>query len=603
MSAQIEHLIPEDSPFSLCLDYSKLDIQRLRRAFSNAPTIEIVAPTRSGAPPLSTTFAGNMTSNPAMMSYMMDEAESVVTLKVTKVGILNRRDESYEGSSKKSSKKWKQWGLILTSAQLLFFKDTIWTGALQSQIADQAGDAQLKDDPANIIITPRITYFRPDAVISLSDAIAVLDDGCVSHPYAFRLYANQAGQVRQYMIQAHSQEEMLDWMTKINYCGAFRSVGIRRLDAFSAEERMSLQRMRSGISAASSASNPTASGSSSASSSSANLASATNSRVGALVAESNIQILRRLEERVEEVEPKLNQLDESLHMLLQELEEHLRLARHFSIMTPFQKTTRERIEIAAVPLGIRVRKLRLEAIKAEARRAILAKDCEQAKKLSRSSSPALGVSSDRAPGDAEAKERSKGTRYLNPNSVQPGGTLQIDTTAVPRYAGSQPLVPVDELTPVYRSSQESDEKVGEGAAALDVPLRAGLPSRTTDGGPPLTPQWAGRSPADSIATPATPASEVSADASTLQHAETESSAGPAGRTSSGSEEAADWHATAAAPEKRVSLATLPSISADDMETLTRAHKLGMKRIPTRTSLSQVLFTPPNVNLDDPGPFG
>ncbi len=67
--------------------------------------------------------------------------EEVVSLKVTKVGVVNRKDDMADGGKKSASRKWKTSGLLLTGSQLLLFKDVIWINALQSQILDQVGDS------------------------------------------------------------------------------------------------------------------------------------------------------------------------------------------------------------------------------------------------------------------------------------------------------------------------------------------------------------------------------------------------------------------------------------------------------------------------------
>ncbi|KDN52206.1 hypothetical protein K437DRAFT_266751 [Tilletiaria anomala UBC 951] len=599
LTPNIGDIIQEDSPFSLGIDYSTFDTEMLRRAFSNAPTIEIVTPPRSGIP-IGAAWSGNAQGNPAMMSYVMEQSEAIVTLKVTKVGVLNRKDDPIEGSGKKHAKKWKQWGLILTSAQLLFFKDTIWTSALQSQIADQVGDAQVHGDPIKVNITPRITYFRPDGVLSLGDAIAVLDESTACLPNAFRLYAEQAGQSRQYLVQASSHEEMVDWMTKINYCAAFRSVGIRRLDIFLSDERVQMMRTELFNSSISGSSASILSSDSSASSQQA------SGKFDDLLRESNVQIQRRLRERAEQVAPKVGLLDNTLRALHRELEEHLRLARHFHIMTPFQKSTRERIEAAVVPLATKVRRLRLEAFKAHNRGIILAKECDHYRRLSDTSTPVIPLSTDDLSARAQEPmipKKETEDRLSVPGSDAAAG-LRINT--FPSSSRQRPLA--EEFTPTLRSSQESDEKTGRRGETSDfpsdsptTPARPGLPCQTSDGGPPLTPIWSLKSPTSSAAT-MTPVTESPIDSLT--------DSGSVGNLSSSSvtpsnlasiEEAADWHATAAAQEKRVSLAALPTISADDVETLTRVHKNG-RRSQQRSTIDKDLFTPPNFSMNDPGPF-
>ncbi len=491
-------------------------------------------------------LSNNLAANPSLTPFVMEQTESVVTLKVTKVGVMNRRDETADGP-KKPSKKWKQWGLILTSAQLLFFKDTIWTSALQSQIIDQMGDAQVSEEPVDVTISPRISYFRPDGVLSLSDAIAIYDAETAKYANTFRLLAPQGGHVRQYLIQAASFDDMVDWMTKINYCAAFRSVGIRRLDAFTTEERQSLF----------------------------DLAGQGYSFEEQL-AQSGALMKRRLDERADEVGPRLEQVTYALDMLLDELDESLRLARHFNIMTPFLKSTRDRIEAAAVPLAAKVRRLRLDAVKLDARRTILAKDFETVRRLSRVPSPFEQQRAEFADGPYDPAYNGGATR----------GNLHIDTAPDPLEPSPRPP---EELTPMVRNSQESDNEGPLGSPKAGSMRTPAQPSRTA---PPVTPLWD---------PPPTPYDEAPLDDQRSEPPTPPRAYEDAMQTQG--EEAAQWNATAVAPEKRISLAALPSISANDMETLTRTHRPTSRRPPPRSSVISMAFTAPNFSINDPGPFG
>lgn len=74
------------------------------------------------------------------------------------------------------------------------------------------------------------------------------------------------------------------------------------------------------------------------------------------------------------MEPKLNQARQHLVKISREVEEEMRLARHLSILTPFQKSTRDRIEAAAVPLAHRLRIKRLQLAQASSVVDVIASD-------------------------------------------------------------------------------------------------------------------------------------------------------------------------------------------------------------------------------------
>ena len=87
-------------------------------------------------------------------------------LKITKVGLLNRKDELLEGGKKPmTNRKWKPWSVILTGSQLLFFRDISWASGLQSTLGPSA----------DLSRTLPAAVFRPDELFSVKDAVAVYD--------------------------------------------------------------------------------------------------------------------------------------------------------------------------------------------------------------------------------------------------------------------------------------------------------------------------------------------------------------------------------------------------------------------------------------------
>ena len=90
-------------------------------------------------------------------------ADNLGALKVTKIGLLNRKDDVLEGGKRASNRKWKQWTVILTGSQLLFFRDPSSFLGAQSVPAD--GQVTL----------PQVTMGRPDELMSVKDAVAVFD--------------------------------------------------------------------------------------------------------------------------------------------------------------------------------------------------------------------------------------------------------------------------------------------------------------------------------------------------------------------------------------------------------------------------------------------
>ncbi|CAO1615365.1 unnamed protein product [Sympodiomycopsis kandeliae] len=348
----IENVIPEDDPYSYTGTSYTLNIPQLARAYASAPSIELAAH-QSSPPPSGSNYNGQW-SGPELASEAGGD-ETSVTLRVFKVGIVSRKDDVTD-KSKKANRRWKPCGMILSSSQLLFFRDLVWVEALHAQIGEQLAEADPEERKRGILISPRISNFRPDGVLSLGDAIAVRDESYDKQNWVLRLIGVQGTLQHEYLFHTRDETDMNEWISGINFCACFRAFGVRatNLDAIALASAL-----RDG--------NAPRNGS-----------SVVTPRGG--VATSPIpspELLRaRIQARKRELTPLLEEADKKLDAQASELAELLRLARHFAILTPFQRATRERIEAAAAPLAARIRQLRILVAKSECRRYILAAEMQ-----------------------------------------------------------------------------------------------------------------------------------------------------------------------------------------------------------------------------------
>lgn len=85
-------------------------------------------------------------------------------VKLVRVGILNRKDDTVEGGKRAIARKWRSWGAIVTHSQLLFYRDAAQVMDIRRQLEESA------DLPPR-----RIVLTRPDELWSLKNTIAVLD--------------------------------------------------------------------------------------------------------------------------------------------------------------------------------------------------------------------------------------------------------------------------------------------------------------------------------------------------------------------------------------------------------------------------------------------
>lgn len=220
-------------PFSYTGVVAFFDCSALHNAFAYAHVLEIPAPTRRS------TADGSLSP--------FEPLEGSVNLKITKVGILDRKDDLVEGGKKANSRKWKSWSVLLTGSQLLLFvstsarymraircltnrsrshtqKDTLVASTLQEQILARAGTLSPPQSEKQRVFLPRMPTFRPDAVLSLYDAIALYDFTYAKYTNVFRLVQPNG---RQILFRAEEENSLNSWIGTINYGAAFRTAGVR----------------------------------------------------------------------------------------------------------------------------------------------------------------------------------------------------------------------------------------------------------------------------------------------------------------------------------------------------------------------------------------
>nr|XP_019000387.1 uncharacterized protein I203_07169 [Kwoniella mangroviensis CBS 8507]OCF63848.1 hypothetical protein I203_07169 [Kwoniella mangroviensis CBS 8507] len=213
----IENQISPENPFSYRGTRPFLNLDLLCQAFANANNL--IIPSYITTSPV--TSVGGKLTTPSRRNTVgaKDQKMEDLVLRVVKVGLLSRKDES-DQSSKKASRRWKSWSVILTSSQLLFFKDPTWALTLLEQIQSLRDT----DDGSGQLLLPRQTSFKPDEVFSLKDCVAVFDRTFTAYPNTFRFVMPQS---RQYLLQSSDEYEMNEWIGLINYAATFKTVNLR----------------------------------------------------------------------------------------------------------------------------------------------------------------------------------------------------------------------------------------------------------------------------------------------------------------------------------------------------------------------------------------
>jgi hypothetical protein len=164
-----------DSPFSFFGTRGPWDEANIRRVFANASVAEIADTNDirlTTAPFFGLPVSGVIGSPLALSAATLPSAAGALAeptpkprreamlLKVTKIGTLQRKDDTAEGGKRAPSRRWREWTVILTGSQLLFFRDPTWA---QTFVDRHLNSQELSPLP------------RPDELVTVKDAVAVYD--------------------------------------------------------------------------------------------------------------------------------------------------------------------------------------------------------------------------------------------------------------------------------------------------------------------------------------------------------------------------------------------------------------------------------------------
>lgn len=326
-----------------------LDLPNLQRTFFKTGVLQIVsARSRPDA------FMTERTvSNP-------DESHpGIVDIKITKVGLLWRKD----AKKKKTRSPWQEWGAILTGAQLYFFRNTAWIKSLMHQ---QETHQKQAADGSPVILKPPLESFKPDALMSTDDSVALMDSSYTKHKNAF-VFVRHGGFEEVFL--ADNQEEMNDWLGKLNYAAAFRTSGVRMRGVVSANHANNgtrgLRRLETGAGGPQTVSTPSED------------ITTVSRRMDNQMAQDILAARREI------MLQKISDAEEKLASAHKQLENHLRNARHLQILAPIQPKTRDQVLLAAGRMAAKLKWLRMEMWRLICHRDILAMDLEEEERLSR----------------------------------------------------------------------------------------------------------------------------------------------------------------------------------------------------------------------------
>ncbi|KAH8805595.1 hypothetical protein F5884DRAFT_709128 [Xylogone sp. PMI_703] len=397
---------------------TSLNMSELQKTFFRTGVLQIVsARSRPDA------FMSEKTvSNP-------EEAHpGIVDIKITKVGLLWRKDPK----KKKTRSPWQEWGAILTGSQLYFFRNTAWIKSLMHQLETHIKQGH---DGIPVIFKPPLEQFKPDALMSTDDAVALRDSTYKKHKNAF-IFVRHGGFEETFL--ADNEEEMNDWLAKLNYAAAFRTSGVRMRGVvggnYEGQRARGIRRLGSRNDSSRSVQTPTGE---------------VTIMSGKIDTKMQQDILAA---RREIMVQKIAEAEEKLEVAQKHLDLQLRNARHLQILAPIQQKTREQVILAAARMAAQLKWGRMEIWRLKCHRDILKLDLEDEKNSSDNESiryESAGATPERA---SLSRLQSK-TGSIPPNQQSPRSPQDS-------LVGRQPS------SSHGKSQQEKDQAVDDGFQAL-----------------------------------------------------------------------------------------------------------------------------------------
>lgn len=444
-----------DDPYNYLGTAKSLNMKELQRTFFKTGVLQIVsARSRPDA------FMTEKTAtNP-------EEAHpGIVDIKITKVGLLWRKD----AKKKKTRSPWQEWGAILTGAQLYFFRNTTWVKHLMHQQKDHLRKGH-DGDPC--IFKPPLDQFKPDALMSTEGAVALMDTSYNKHKHAF-LYVRHGG--FEEVLLAEDDDDMNDWLAKLNYAAAFRTSGVRMRGVIGGNYDGQGRRAIRGLSSDNVQVVQTPSGE----------VTITRSRIDHKMAQDILAARREImRQRIADANEKLKEAEATL-------ESQLRNSRHLQILAPISPKTREQMLLSAARMAAQLKWTRMEIWKLKCHRDILQMDLEEERE-------ALGLDAEPEPdmaGKTITREQSKASKT--------SGTQKI-----PRSPGQISLARSSTVT----TSRSDEDSASPGAEAFQTPPTSATSVHREDSSDPQSPAGehgdvksaSAPAAASSVSVPATP---------------------------------------------------------------------------------------------------
>jgi len=318
------------------------DMEDLHQAFTKSGILQIVSLRSRPDAFMQTSLDNPAESNPGL-----------VDIKVAKVGLLWRKDPK----KKRARSPWAEWGAILTFSQLYIFRNVTWVRSLMTQ-----HDAYVRNGRhGTLVFRPPLADFKPDAIMSTNDAVALLDGSYKKHKHAFSFVRHNA---LEEVFLASSESEMNDWIAKLNYAAAFRSTGVRTKGMIATNYEGQRYRRSQRVGSDSSL---------------RSLGSADEEPSSPSI-DTDI-VAGFVAARRELMSQKIREQNEKLFVTQKHLDDLLRNARHLQILAPVHPRAREGVIMAAGRMAAKLKWVRQDLSRNKCYREVLLRDLGEVESL------------------------------------------------------------------------------------------------------------------------------------------------------------------------------------------------------------------------------
>ena len=328
-----------------------------------------------------------------------------------------------DAKKKKTRSPWQEWGAILTGAQLYFFRNTTWIKNLMHQLEQHIKGGH---DGTPVIFKPPLDQFKPDALMSTDDAVALLDSDYKKHKNAF-VFVRHGGFEETFL--ADNEQEMNDWLAKLNYAAAFRTSGVRMRGVvggnYEGQRTRGIRRLDSQNDSTRAIQTPTGE------------VTIVSGKIDTKMAQDILAARREI------MLQKIADAEEKLTVAQKQLDAQLRNARHLQILAPIQPKTREQVVLAAGRMAAQLKWGRMEIWRLRCHKDILTMDLEE-EKNSEGYFPRV-----QAVADTPASDRTALTRLTSKASIVPSIATPKSSTlpATNRPMSSPPASPQRDIDP------------------------------------------------------------------------------------------------------------------------------------------------------------